>query len=473
VAVANGTFVNSSYLPLLGYLEDSELSDDGDRRKRKLPPRPRMADLHDQRARQRNYISPDADWIDFAATACTSPDQVAFVPGYLERTYSEGGRRCFAFASRAKILHFFSVLSARYATRRDRFGDLPLEIHYHPGHEYNLDRMMEGMKDALAYFNQSFSPYQHQQLRILEFPLYESFAQSFPGTVPYSESIGFIARVKPNDAKDVDYPYYVTAHEVAHQWWAHQVMGGDVQGSTMLSESLSQYSALMVMKARYGPHHMKRFLRHELDSYLSSRALERKRELPLMRVEDQAYLHYNKGSLAFYALADAIGERQVNQALKALLAKHAFRGPPYPTSLDLMAELQRVTPPEHRYLLTDLFETITLFENRAVGAQARPIGDGRFEVKVEVTAKKVRADELGTESEIPLDQPVDVGVMGQDGRPLLLEKRRLRTGAQTIVMRVQGTPVRAGIDPFNKLVDRQPDDNLTKVDIVAPPPPPK
>ena len=60
----------------------------------------------------------------------------------------------------------------------------------------------------------------------------------------------------------------------------------------------------------------------------------------------------------------------MNQALEALLAKHAFRGPPYPTSLDLMAELQRVTPPEHRYLLTDLLETITLFENRAVSAQA-------------------------------------------------------------------------------------------------------
>jgi aminopeptidase N len=325
--------------------------------------------------------------------------------------------------------------------------------------------MMEGMKAALAYFNQNFSPYQHQQLRILEFPLYQSFAQSFPNTVPYSESIGFIAKADPGDPKDIDYPYYVTAHEVAHQWWAHQVIGGDVQGSTLLSESLSQYSALMVMKARYGPLHMKRFLRHELDSYLRNRSLERKRELPLVRVEEQAYIHYNKGSLAFYALADAIGEAQVNAALKALLAKHGFRGPPYPTSLDLMTELRAVTPPEQRYLLTDLLETITLFENRAVSAQAWPTGDGQFEVKVQVTSKKVRADELGAESEIPLDEPLDVGVMAEDGRPLLVEKRRLRTGPQTIVMRVKERPGRAGIDPLNKLVDRQPDDNLVKVDI--------
>ena len=63
--------------------------------------------------------------------------------------------------------------------------------------------------------------------------------------------------------------------------------------------------------------------------------------------------------------------------------------------------------------------------------------------------------------------------MGEDGRPLLLEKRRLRTGAQTIVMRVKERPARAGIDPLNKLVDRQPDDNLTRVEVEAAPPPQK
>ncbi|HEX6094761.1 MAG TPA: hypothetical protein VF432_00450 [Thermoanaerobaculia bacterium] len=35
-------------------------------------------------------------------------------------------------------------------------------------------------------------------------------------------------------------------------------------------------------------------------------------------------------------------------------------GPPYPTSLDLYAELRAVTPPSLHSLLTDLFETMTL-----------------------------------------------------------------------------------------------------------------
>lgn len=35
----------------------------------------------------------------------------------------------------------------------------------------------------------------------------------------------------------------------------------------MLSESLAQYSALMVMEERYGPRQMRRFLKYELDRY--------------------------------------------------------------------------------------------------------------------------------------------------------------------------------------------------------------
>jgi ABC-2 type transport system permease protein len=50
----------------------------------------------------------------------------------------------------------------------------------------------------------------------------------------------------------VDYPFYDTAHEVAHQWWAHQVIGANVQGATMLSETLSPYSALLVLEHEYG-----------------------------------------------------------------------------------------------------------------------------------------------------------------------------------------------------------------------------
>src|SRR6185436_15089394 len=224
------------------------------------------------------------------------------------------------------------------------------------------------------------------------------FAQAFPNTIPYSEAIGFIAKVVPDDPKDVDYPYYVTAHEIAHQWWAHQVIGGYVQGATMMSETLAQYSALMVMKKKYGDAKMKRFLKYELDSYLVGRGTERKKEQALMRNENQPYIHYRKGSIAMYALQDAIGEDAVNRALASYIRKVAYQEPPYTTSRELIAELRAVTPPEHQALIADLFETITLWENRALSATYKELPGGRYAVTVKVAAKKLRADEEGKQT---------------------------------------------------------------------------
>jgi aminopeptidase N len=363
----------------------------------------------------------------------------------------------------APILDFFAFQSARYALKKDRWNDVAIEVYYQPGHEYNLEAMIAGVKDSLDYYTKSFSPYQHRQVRILEFPRYAAFAQAFPNTIPYSESIGFIAKVDPKDPKDVDYPYYVTAHEIAHQWWAHQVIGANVQGATMMSETLAQYSALMVMKRKYGDARMKRFLKYELDAYLVGRGAERKKEQPLFRNENQPYIHYRKGSVAMYALQDAIGEENVNRALAAYIKKVAYQEPPYTTSRELLAEFRAVTPPELQYFIVDLFETVTLWENRAVSATYRDKGAGKYEVTLKVAAKKIRADADGKQTEVPMDDFVDIGVLGEKDAPLYLKKHRVRTGESSFTVEVQGMPLKAGIDPVVKLIDRRPDDNVVPV----------
>ncbi|MDY7225180.1 M1 family aminopeptidase [Hyalangium rubrum] len=462
--VENGSFLNSNLLPHLGYSEGAELSDEDIRKRMGLPHKERMADVNDLNARMNTYITSDSDWVTFEATVSTSPDQIALAPGYLEREWTEGGRRYFHYKMDRPILNFYSFLSARWQVRRDKWNDVAIEVYYHPGHEYNVERMVDAVKASLDYYTQAFSPYQHRQVRILEFPRYATFAQSFPNTIPYSESIGFIARVDPDDPEDVDYPYYVTAHEVAHQWWAHQVIGGNVQGATLLSETLSQYSALMVMKRKYGAERMGRFLRHELDRYLRSRAIERNKEMPLARVENQAYVHYNKGSLVMYALQDYVGEDKVNQALAAFLKKTAYQQPPFTHSPELIAELRAVTPEHLRYLIEDLFERITLYENRAVTATSTARPDGKFEVKLTAKARKVEANGLGEEKDLSLDDWVDVGVLDKDGKPLYLERHRVQAQDVSFTVVVDQQPFKAGLDPLYKLIDRKPDDNTVRVE---------
>jgi aminopeptidase N len=298
----------------------------------------------------------------------------------------------------------------------------------------------------------------------VEFPRYASFAQSFLATVPFSEGIGFVARVDPSKENDIDYPYYVTAHEVAHQWWAHQAIGANVQGATVMSESLAQYTALMVMKREFGAEHMRRFLKYEMDGYLNGRSGEAKKEMPLGRNEVQSYIYYKKGSVVFYALQDYIGERNLNRALRTYLQAVAYQEPPYTTALELEARLRESTPPEYPNLIDDMFDSITLYDLSAVAAKYREVSKGKYEVTLKVKARKLKADENGVERELPLADWIDIGVFDAKKKPLYLEKRKIDKREMEFTLTVDGVPDTAGIDPWNKLVDRAPDDNTIHVE---------
>jgi len=461
--VENGSFPNGSYLPFIGYFQDVTLVDDSVRHRFGLGKFPGLPKLEDVAARQNNYVSTDADWVHFEGTVSTTPDQVAILPGYLQKEWTENGRRYFHYKADSPILSgIFSVNSARYAVQRDRWNDVNLEIYYHPTHTYDLDRMMLGMKSALEYCTTSFSPFQFKQVRIIEFPRYGTFAESFPNTIPFSEAIGFITYVDPDKKDAINLPFFVTAHEVAHQWWGHQVVSANTEGATAIVETLAQYTALMVMKHTYGADSMKKFLRYQLDGYLRGRAQERNEEKPLIRVEpNQGYIHYNKGGLVMYALQDAIGEDRVSQALAAMTKDYAFKSAPYPTSLDLVRYLKNVTPPEFQYLYEDWFETITIFDNRAVKATYAELPDKKYQVRLTVETKKYRADGKGQEHTIPIHDLIDIGVLDTDGKFLYLQKHEITKDSEDFTLTVDRQPAQAGIDPLIKLIDRNPDDNTT------------
>ena len=316
--------------------------------------------------------------------------------------------------------------------------------------------MLQALQVGLDYDQANFSPYQFRQVRILEFPDYAQFAQSFANTIPYSEGIGFISDNR--DASKIDLVTYVTAHELGHQWWAHQVIGADMQGDTMLSETFAQYSALMAMKRIYGADHVRRFLKYELDSYLRARGSEAVEELPLVRVEDQPYIHYRKGAVVMYRLQDELGEGVVNAALRQLIHDYAFKGAPYPSSRDFVAALRARAPADRQQLITDLFERITLYDLRLAHASARKRADGRWDVTVEVAGKKLYADGQGKETEAPLNEPFDIGLFDKspadprfDARNVILFKHvAVHSGRQSFVFTVDRRPSFAGRRPLQQ-----------------------
>jgi hypothetical protein len=461
----NGTFLHDSKLaPWIGGWPDLFLKDEKRRRRHDLrsltdETNATSAGLHN------NFLRSDSDFVRFAITVSTNPDQIAIAPGYLQKEWTEGGRRFFRYEMDKPIVNFWSVVSAHYAVARDNWNGVDLAVYFHPPHSTHVPRMIAAMKEALEYYTVNFGPFQNRQIRIAEFP-YGNFAQSFPNTVPFSEKLGFI--YDDRVLKNFDYVGFVTAHEVAHQWWAHQVTPAGVPGAQLLSESLAEYSALVVMERRYGAARIREYLKRELDIYFKGRGTgDNEKPLNGVRME-QGYIAYNKGAVALYALKDEIGETAINRALARFVREYAYKSDPYPSAADLIRLLREEAGPEHRQLIADLFEKITLWDLGVTKCSATPMPGGKWRVSVTLRARKLEATEKGEEKEVPMNNFVDIGLFSSNPADteflssdvILLQRQRLVSGNQTIEFIVSRKPAFAGINPYNKLIERNTDDNI-------------
>jgi ABC-2 type transport system permease protein len=480
----SGTFFDSGYFPTIGYDSGFELTDARRRREQHLAPVQDLPQRGDPLGSRTNLFTKDSDWITYSTVVSTSDHdsegkpQVAIAPGYLQRDWHQDGRHYFAYSmGDVKILDFFAYVSARYDVKRDVYqgvnGPINIEVYYDPHHPYDVDDMIASSKAGLAYYEKNYSPFQFKQFRILEYPRYRNFAQSFPNTVPYTEP-GFLGRVL-DPQKDIDRTYFVTAHELAHQWWGHQLIGGAVAGSNMMSESLAEYSALRIAQHKYGDDQMHKFLKHELDGYLRGRAGEAHKEPPIVLVQREAYVWYQKGSLVLYGLSDFIGEDKLNLALHNFLMQYRYanatenQDQPYPDTRQFVDALRAQTPPEYQYYITDAFENIVLYDNKALTATYVQTPDKKYKVTLTVQAKKFKSDGSGNETPMPLADYVDIGVFSgkkDHEKALYLKKEKITQEKNTFEIIVDELPTRAGIDPINKLIDRIPDDNT--IDVTKP-----
>jgi ABC-2 type transport system permease protein len=450
--VANGTaFTNLNWLPAIGYQPNRELNAAGVRRQYGLAPRRPFPSLDDAKARRMRV---GGDPVTFEAIVGTSTDQVAVAPGTLRRTWTEGGRRYFHYVTDVPINNQYGVFSAGYAVHEEQWTPsagvgqaVAIQIFHHPGHTGPLRRMVASVRASLDHYTRQFSPYPYPYLRLIESPARGMGVQTEAATIEYGE--GFSLLKRGDSPQDLDLVFAVVAHGVARGWWGMQVVPADVEGSGLLNTTLETYSAMRVVEETLGPEQLRQylqFMRREYD-YTGSRA---RAAPPLLRATD-SFAYSRKGPFALYAIREYIGKDRVDEALRRLFEKHRSGTPPLPTSMDLYRELQAITPDQFQYLLKDLFEKNTFWELETERAAAQQTGDANWQVTLDVRARTVVVDEAGVETEVPMDDWLEVGVF-DEGEPYL-QKHRIHSGKQTITVTVAHKPARAGIDPRHLLSD--------------------
>ena len=232
-----------------------------------------------------------------------------------------------------------SSRSSRRATRcrRDPYKGVDVSVYYDPQHPWNVARIQHAMKAGLDYYQANFSPYQFRQVRILEFP--DSAGPVRPVVRQHHPVVGGHLLHRRRPRPDQDRHGHLRRRARARP----PVVGapGDRRRRAGRRRCCRRPSPstrpLHGDEADVRPGHDAQVPASSSSTATCARAaatvLE---EQPLERVEDQPYIHYRKGSLVMYRLQDEIGEDAVNRALRQLLHDYAFKGPPYPTSLDLV-----------------------------------------------------------------------------------------------------------------------------------------
>jgi len=241
--------------------------------------------------------------------------------------------------------------------------------------------------------------------------------------MPYSESIGFLTDFH-GDERFVDATYFVTAHEVAHQWWAYITNPGASLGAQVLSESLAEYSAMVLIDEHRGPRQRLVFLKQEEDLYLRRRDADR--EVPLTKLEAEGpELGYHKGCLVFSMLERQIGRERLLAALASYVARWrhieepagavtAPKSQSHPTVRDLLDEIRlKHRGEDFEWFYETWFEKVVI-PDMAFGSEpsardeggtwsveftATNLGQGRMPVQVELVRGKWRVDQKGEFSE--------------------------------------------------------------------------
>jgi tetratricopeptide (TPR) repeat protein len=230
----------------------------------------------------------------------------------------------------------FSFEVGRYVVRRVHAGQVAVTVAFDPDLVAvagdSLADVLAAITDSLAFYEQLFGPYPLPELTVVTVPREQS--QAMLGFVTLSNAmmvdwgaLGAVLGVTDRRA--------VVAHEIAHQWWGHQV-GWRGYRDQWISEAMANYASQLWTRRRLasvGPGGPTEGWQEELTRPVADgRPLESVGPLVLGRRLDSsradgAYeaIVYRKGALVLGMLARRFGEERFVEMLRAIAVRNRGR----------------------------------------------------------------------------------------------------------------------------------------------------
>lgn len=466
--VNNGIYIRHRLIePRLFYSGLHEIRDPLKRQKYGLAPK-----IHE--VLNDDHLSKDASWddrdVDFETVISTKKSHTALVQGNLVKKWEEDNRAYYHYKTKHKTKRNINYFSAEYEQVVEKYEGVSIELYYHKSHPYNIAHIMELAKHSLDYGNKHFGAYAEDHLRIAEIPNHWPFGgQAMPGTISMTERGMYLVDLR-NPPK-IDLVARRVIHEIAHQWWGHQLTPKLIEGAGTLNESLSKYTEVAVIQQLYGKTMLRELADYSSEEYFRHRAQAAEAEESLHLVSKQRFLVYHKGFVVMHALRELLGEEQVNKALSQLIQQYSDTAQRRATSLDLIQALYEVAPKANHSLINDWLKKSITYDLKIAESSMKQLADGTYEIRAKIIAKRFESQQDEAPKEIGISEMLQIGLftkhpseLKKDEQPVLLQHYQFDESTKEIVLLVNERPTYLAIDPYVTRLDANRVDNLEELE---------
>lgn len=453
--LTNGSYFHGSHiLPFVGYNQAFEITNSKVRAEYGLSPRQTLEVLEKGKKYHQHGHEQDASWINFEAIVSTEKGQTTFAPGELQASWSTVDRDYYHYKVSNPISNFLGFASGNYQTQSRVENGITISAHYHPSHNKNIEKLLDTAARSLAYYQNEFGPYPYPSLNLVEIPN-RGFGRAYPGLIYISEHVGYKENLNSKNNKD-DFSYLI-AHEIAHQWWGHQLAAAKTEGEVFLIESLADYSALIVMKEIYGESYVDSFMAKANQKYLQGRAQDLLGEVPLYRLLGQRYLRYQKGPIVLNAIRHKMGEKALNKSLKSLLSNKGNIQADYATTLDFISEIKTNSNESQHDLFEQWLTLIQVYDLKISNSNVELGRNGKYKITANIEAHSELFNTINSRIDPVSEQFVDLvyyDLTAATTKEVLNSKVEVIDGKGSISFETENRHGLLVIDPHYMFIDK-------------------